>query len=725
MDIDELVYNLTATSRARIQKQQQTVQKLEWKQTAYRSVTTALKEFQSKYLDVLSSTNFKSTALFNAVKAASSSSAVTVSSTSSASAGVITIDSVTQLATSASVKSAAAVSKALTGGTTGGTVKTVDTILAEISGGGLAAGDSFNIDLAGNTKTIALDADFFTDLDTDNFAARLQGLIDDAFGEGAVTVSGSGASPLTFTAADGTSVITLSSVGEDTVLSDLGFKEGQSSLARPLTGGETGGTRKTANAIIAGISGGSLAVGDTFSINLDGKSRTITLNTGFFTGLDSSNLAGRLQGLVDDAFGEDMITVSGSGTDPLTFTPREGSKMSFTEKLGGAVLAGLGFKAGQSNTLNTSSALENLTLSDPLAYSSDGKFHFTINNVDFEASVTESLSAVLGRINGSSAGVTISYSSVTDTFTMKASSSGAGNTLTFSDTDGSNFLASLGLSQSNVAAGQNAILRVNGMATDIVRTSNSFNIDGVDITLNSVPTEPVTLTMSDDTSGLVDTVKSFVADYNAMVDLVNGLLKEDKYLDYEPLTDEQKDEMSESEITAWEAKAKSGLLRNDSILRTISSKLHSVMTGLSVNGTSLYSIGITSTGYTENGKLQVNETKLKQALETNITAVKELFTSADGISKKLDSIITAATKTTGAQGSRGTLVEVAGVESTTSETQNSIYDQITRTNKTIRSLQDRLSGEETRYWNKFTAMETALEQLNAQSAMLTQFSSGS
>ncbi|HVI42111.1 MAG TPA: flagellar filament capping protein FliD, partial [Anaerovoracaceae bacterium] len=84
-----------------------------------------------------------------------------------------------------------------------------------------------------------------------------------------------------------------------------------------------------------------------------------------------------------------------------------------------------------------------------------------------------------------------------------------------------------------------------------------------------------------------------------------------------------------------------------------------------------------------------------------------------------------AIRTSGVQGTRGSLVEAAGVESTRSDTENNITDTITRTNKTILTLQDRLTGEETRLWNRFTAMEQAIQQLNNQSSMLTQFSSGS
>jgi len=725
MDIDELVYSLTAASRQKILLQQQNVQKLQWKQTAYRSVTTALREFQSKYLDVLSSTNMRSASFFNTVKASASSDAVTVSATASASAGSITINSVTQLATSAYVKSSGTVSKVLTGGITGGTVKTVETMIKSIAkGDSLKAGDAFNIDLDGNVQTITLDEAFFEDLDYENFASRLQELVDNAFGEGKITVSGGPKDPLTFTAVDESSIITLYSAGPDTVLSDLGFEDGQSSFAKPLTGGKTGGTLKTAEAIIAGIGEeGGLKAGDKFGINLDGKVRTITLNADFFEGLDADNIVSRLQSLVDDAFGSGIITVGGGGSDPLTFTPLEGSKMFFaTVGEGSGVLTNLGFEPGQSNTLLLNASLEDLALANQLTMTSDGRFRFTINNVEFEARITDTLASVINKINSSGAGVNISYSSITDGFTMTATNSGAGNTLTFSDTDGSNFLAALGLSQSAVVSGQNAILRINDM--DIVRTSNSFNIDGVDITLNRKPTEPVTITMSDEPGKLTDTIKKFVEDYNAMVELANNLIKEKVYREYPPLSEEQKKEMTETQIKNWEEKAKSGILRGDSLLRSITSKLQSLVTGLSVNGFSLYSMGISSAGYTENGKLKIDEEKLNEALRTRAADITEFFTSENGLANQLNEIINGAAKTSGPKGTRGTLVEAAGYASTMSDTENTIYEQIKRINKSIQAFQDRLKDEETRLWSRFTAMETALQRLNAQSAMLTQFSSG-
>jgi flagellar hook-associated protein 2 len=210
-----------------------------------------------------------------------------------------------------------------------------------------------------------------------------------------------------------------------------------------------------------------------------------------------------------------------------------------------------------------------------------------------------------------------------------------------------------------------------------------------------------------------------------MIDLVNTYTKEKVYSDYQPLSDDQKDDMSETQIKNWEDKAKSGLLRNDSILTSISSKFNSVVTGLSVNGVSLYTLGITSAGYTENGKLKIDDEKLKTALNTKGSEIRELFTSANGVGNSLNNLVEGAIKTSGEQGSRGTLVEAAGIASTRSDTENTITETIERTNKTIRTMQDRLTGEETRLWNKFTAMEKAIQQLNTQSSILAQFSSGS
>ena len=601
MDIDELVEQMTATSRQKILKQQQNFQKLEWKQTAYRSTISALKEFQGKYLDVLSSTNFRSKSFFNTIKATSSSDAVTVSATGSAVAGSIKIDSVSQLATSQKI-----------------------------------------------------------------------------------------------TMADGKKA-TKSLTSSNTVTSFIG----------------------------------GLSAGESISLNLDGKVRAITFDSSFIAGVtaDPSSFEDRLQNLIDNAYGvtgesDKVISVDVDASGYLTFDA-PGSQLtlnSISEE--SPTLAKLGYYRGQSNVLSANFTLADLNFATELDGSS--LYHFNINGVDFEFDSSAKLSTVISRINSSNAGVTLSYSTLTDQFSVTAKETGAGNNISIKDSTG-NLMSAFGLTDTSGAvstAGVNAILSVNGQT--ITRSSNTFEVDGAKVTLNSITDDEVTITMKDDATSLTDTIKSFVEDYNAMVELVNGLTKEDIKRDYQPLSDEQKADMSETQIKAWEDKAKSGILRGDSLLRDISSKLHSVMTGLSVNGFSLYSMGITSAGYTENGKLQVDEIKLQKALETKGSDIRELFTSEKGIGNSLNDIIIGATKTSGVKGTRGSLVEVAGVKDTLSDTESSIFYQMEKTNKSIKTLKTRLTAEESRLWRKFSAMENAINSLNSQNSMISQFfSSGS
>lgn len=606
MDIDELVENLTARSREKITKQQQLVQKLEWKQTAYRSVTKALNEFQSKYLDLLSATNFRSKSFFNTVKAFSSSDAVTVVGTNSAAtAGSITINSITQLATNQTIESGTAVSRPLT------TSNTVDQIIA------------------------ALKAD--------------------------------------------------------------------------------GGDSEEAKAI---------------GLQLDGKFKTITFDAAFWdevdggTGSQEENFMAALQSRINSAFGSGSGLKVEIGTDQrLTFSA-PGSKISVVSVDAGTTREDFGFSIDQSNKINLYSSLLGAGLTTTPEESSEGGYQVTINGEKFEFKQNDSLKSIIDKINASKAGVTISYSSITDKFTMTSKTSGEGDNIVIEDTGGK-LMESLGLSKDKakeVVTGQNAILTVNGQT--ITRGSNTFEIDGARVTLNKevdAVDGPITLTLKEDASGLEDAIRKFVDDYNAMIGLMSGLTKEKVYKDFPPLTDAQKAEMTETQIATWEGKAKSGILRGDSLLGGIATKLQSTIAGLSVNGFSLYSMGISTSSYVTGGKLQINETKFKEALETKGSEIRELFSSEKGLGNALNTIITDATKTSGTKGNRGTLVEAAGVEDTRSDTENSIYDQIKRANQNITTLQNRLKAEEARYWSKFSYMESMINNLNAQGAMLSSF----
>ncbi|PKM48753.1 MAG: hypothetical protein CVV01_01880 [Firmicutes bacterium HGW-Firmicutes-6] len=601
MDTDELVYNMTSSTRNKIAKQQQKVDKLEWKQTAYRSVAQGLKEFQSKYLNFLSSSNFRSTGFFNTVEASASSSAVSVSTTDSSIEGTVCINAIEQLATKQTTQSSASVTKALSGSLSS---TDMDTLLADISG------QTMGLQLDGTLKTITFDSTFIDSL-------------------------GSGASQADFAAAFQTAV-------------DSAF-----------------GIKDVSDRVI-----------------------NVSVNEGIL----SFTAAGS------------QLTVKSIGGDD-------------------EIMSDLGLIASQSNFLSSTKGIDTLGFASSL--DSLDTFKFTINSVAFEINKTDSLSAVISKINSSEANVTLSYSSISDKFTLTSNNQGVGENIIIEETEG-NLMSAFGLtsgSGATVEYGKNAILYYNG--TKITRPSNLFQIDGNDFELLSTTeagADPINITMKSDSSTLLAPIKQFVEDYNAMITLVNGLVKETVNSDYAPLTDEQKEEMTDKQISDWEEKAKSGILRGDQSLLRIASNLHSaILSTVEESGISLYDLGITSAGYTENGKLQIDEDKLTKALKEKPLEIQKLFASDKGISTKLNTIITDAIRTSGPKGTRGTLTEIAGISLTSSATENNITDTLTWTKDFIDDLNTLLTKEESRYWSQFTAMETVLQQLNSQSSIISQF----
>lgn len=605
LDTDSLVESLTSSNRGKIEKQQQNIQRLEWKQESYRNITKALKEFQSKYLDVLSATNFRSASLYNTIKASTTSSKLAVSATSGAAAGTIKIANVQQLATSQSISSMSGVSKPLTGETDAN----VPGLLTDISGGS----KSFLLKLDGKVRTVTLDEAFAAAAaGPDGFEKAMQDKIDSIFGK----------------KSDDSSIVEVS-------LTDgkLGFS--------------SSGSQLTVNA-------------------LNGDNET---------------------------------------------------------------LAKLGFTEGQTDRLTTTKSLADLRSSLGVALTGDD-FNFSINGTNFSFKSTDTLASVMSKVNSSEAGVTMAYSSISDKFSLTAKETGTGENIVIAQAEGSgNLMESLGLmgTGSHKVYGQNAELEINGIA--VVRSSNNIEVNGVKIELKEKTAigEELVINMSTDTTDLKENIKNFVTDYNNLLDMMNGLVKEKADKAFTPLTEAQKSEMSEKEVENWEKKAKSGLLQNDNAVRTITAKMQSMIYGSAVKGgISLFNMGITTSGYTENGKLKIDEEKLQTALETRGDEIKDLFTTENtGLANQLNAIIDSAAKTSGAKGSRGSLIELAGYESTLSSTENRITETITRTNKDIAKLKEMLKKQETHYWSKFSALETALQRLNVQGSMIASFGSDS
>lgn len=320
---------------------------------------------------------------------------------------------------------------------------------------------------------------------------------------------------------------------------------------------------------------------------------------------------------------------------------------------------------------------------------------------------------------------------------------GASNSLRFKDDVGDAMLTLFGLSQYDGAgdstksiptAGKNAEIIVNGQV--ISSTTNDFIVDGIGFTVNaeSVADESLVITSEADVDGLFTNINNFINEYNVMVEAFNTILNEKKTDGYAPLTDEQKADMTDEQIKSWETEAKKGLLRNDPTLSRIMTDMRDTLTKrVEAAGLSLHDIGIetesflTSGGGLESvkiGKLKVNEERLKNAIKEDPDGVRLLFANQDkddlGFAGRLDKIIDSAVNTSTDYKVRGSLVAMAGTDIYGQDSDSIIARKLDTIDKYVTTLKLRLEKEYSRHWAKFTALESAMARLSAQSSWLTE-----
>lgn len=283
-----------------------------------------------------------------------------------------------------------------------------------------------------------------------------------------------------------------------------------------------------------------------------------------------------------------------------------------------------------------------------------------------------------------------------------------------------------------VKEGVDAVVIVNGVQT--TRSSNTITIDGITMELTDkskeilgadgsvIGLEESVINTKQDTETIFNGFKSFVEDYNKMLEKLNGYTGEDaEYKEYPPLTAAQKKDMSESEVKLWEEKAKKGLIRRDSTVEQFLSEMRTLLyTKPAGSKYALYDLGIaTTTDYKSKGKLELNEADLRSALATDPDAIKKLFTdSTEGLSKLMMGAMDRAAKES--IGSPGTLVQLAGVKGGSTEKANTLYDRLTGIENRIKDLKAKYAKEKARYWRQFNSMESVLSNYNSQSAWLSQ-----
>ncbi|WJQ06828.1 flagellar hook-associated protein 2 [Geobacillus stearothermophilus] len=371
---------------------------------------------------------------------------------------------------------------------------------------------------------------------------------------------------------------------------------------------------------------------------------------------------------------------------------------------------------------------------DKASFSVDADVTLTINVTNGDGTTKQAaitvkkgttLDGVIAQLNSNlDLGVSAFYDEQTGRVSIMKKEMGAQASLVLADQATVDFFAQLGFT--NTAAGQeltgktagkDADITINGLRT--TRSSNTFTINGVTYTVKGTGT--ATVSVSTDVDAMVNAIKGFVDKYNEVIAKINAELKEERYRDYPPLTDEQKEAMTEKQVELWEEKARSGMLRGDSILSSALSQMrmnvYTKVEGANIPSgfSQLAQIGITtSSNYLDGGKLIIDETKLREKIKENPDAVYQLFnqdgaTDAEkGIARRLRDTI---------KETIGKIEQKAGKTVWTNQ-QFAIGRDLIQINDQIDRFQDRLKQIEDRYYRQFTAMEEAIQRANQQSMYL-------
>lgn len=766
LDRDTLIEQLTSGTQAKIDKANQEKTKLEWIQEAIRTITDKMYDFTQKYTSYTSSDNLLGSALYSRSQITvngANSKYISVSGSTQASE-LMSILGVKQLAQQASLSTVDEVSDRLL------SLGSLSTDLNTKTDVNVAGGESIYIEYGNTSYTVKLGrGDGYSYGTAQEVADSINKSLEQVTIAGGKTL----ADVMNFTVsgdklvanntdAAGNTITMTGGTGE--ILTTLGF------TGRPDDGFEiNAGGNITAGEKNRAIQQKTIADqlgGQTISFSYNGTTKWIELpSASELKDKTLDDLQSTLQKELDSAFGNGRIKVeltksADGSTGALSFKttiPQTGadgrvvpgaddttSTLSIVSSTGNLTGDDSLFQVanGESNRLNLSAKISESGLSNSLDPSKP--FELIINGkkiegIDENSSIQDIINAVN---NDSDAGVTISYQENTDRFVVTSNQNGASGQVIVKGSVADALFGSKGKGYT-VTEGQDAIISVqyagSNEVTEIRRDSNTISMDGLNVTVSGTfgydengnyiqDTEKVTFTAKVDTDKAYETIKSMVDDYNEILELINEEVSTKPDRDYSPLTSSQKAEMSEDEIKLWEEKAKEGLLFMDSDMRSLADSLRFVIP--SNLRSALSEIGIsTSTDYSENGKLTIDESKLKAALESDPEKVRELFTASaqteedgtvtqGGLMTHMKSIFDQYAGTTGS--TKGILIERAGSEhSVTSVMDNALLDQMNEIDDKINRLLDQLTTEQDRYISQFTQLEQLISQMNSQSSWLT------
>ncbi|EKS4342921.1 flagellar filament capping protein FliD [Clostridium botulinum] len=795
MDTDTMIKTMMKPYTMRVDQMKQKSQILLWQQDAYRNVMDGVSNITKKYFDVLNGDNYMlSSKNFSSLKPSGipDTSNIKINAGSGAISGNYSLK-VTELAVKAEAMGNNAVNiKTLSEGDCGIKIDASNNKIV-IDGNEITlSGSRYNnvSDIAAEINS-KINADGSVLKDTvkavvKDGSIKIENLfkIDDTNKEFKVTVDGkeytAELAKGNFTLEELTNSINSKlKVAKDTdgnvLPEDKGVKASLSADGKSI---EFTGTTAQPNYFVAGVNLGGTAGGggitgtdvtvtgnsityakeiiagfnDTFNVQIGtDASKTVKLAAGTINSVDE------LKTKLNDAF-----TTAGLNTT-LTATVKDEKIVLSSNSDKQVIVTG---ESGKSATslLGLPDRYEmNTSLSEKMSNIVGGEVKFTINGVDFNydfrdtgADKDKTITQILNDISDK-AKVDISYSEINKKFTIRSKAEGASEKIVASDASG-DFLKTLFGKSTIDEVGKDATFDIttpNGTST-ITKPTNNFTIDGVNYNIaGAKPGEEISFSLSGDTEDSFNKIKGFIEDYNKLVDELQKKLSEKKYRKFEPLTEEQKKDMKDSDIKLWEEKAQSGILRNDSDIQNMLSSLRrTFFDSVEGAGLSLKDVGLTtSSDYTQGGKIVFDmnidkdgnngEARLKKLLKEDPDKVFKIFSkqsdsyprytpdltsterkqryNEEGILQRINDIFKDYTRTTkNVNGKMGIFVEKAGIKGTASEINNNLYKELEKREKNIKEMEDRLVERENRYYYQFAQLEKYMSQMNSQSAWLAQ-----
>lgn len=525
------------------------------------------------------------------------------------------------------------------------------------------------------------------------------------------------------------------------------------------------------------------------TFKLDGASHKITLGDAVKNATTMEEVKNALQSELDSRFGTDKITVEvDATTGGLNFKPADGSSLTIsngtamgmasatetsyisTGRTLGSLMDDSDFANLEQNNriqVDDESKLTKEEVKDGVTYKLDDKgnrykedggkwyqvdskgdylYDFQINGKSVgKFSKNSTLKQVMDAVDKSAAGVTVTYSQTSNYFMFTAKNTGEASKVEMGEGlaqvmfGDSKTLAEGGTPTTGPTGeytkGQDAVvtLSVNGKElTDKKYTTNSFDVDGMNIKLNGTfnyengvlkaDAEAITFETETDTEAIVTAVRDMVKDYNEMATEIKKAYSEmpqynSKGDRYKPLTEEDQADMSDAAIEKYEEKAKQGLLFGD---RDLSGLYNGLTNAINSMGSQLKAIGIEVNFNEGTTTMTLDEAKLKSVLEQDPDRVRNALAGdnvKEGVLQKMNTTLERYGKVTGA--TKGILVQKAGTPlAATSLLSNELLKEMDQLNEQIDKWQEKMADQVDYYTSKFTALEQLILEMNSQSSAL-------